>query len=380
MKHKIIILLFSITFFTHQTVLSQQNINGGFTYNGNYRTYILHIPGTYSGSVPVPLVFNLHGYSSNATQQQFYSAMDVVSDTAGFLVVYPNAVNSVWDTLFTSSAIDDVGFLSALIDTIRQDYLIDTLRIFSCGISMGGYMTYRLACELHDRIAAVASVAGPTVNPIFDSCQNTPPMPVLHFHGTADSTVPYNGQGMWPPVDTIIQYFVSKNGCPLFPDTTPIPDIWAPDNCTVTRFDYSPCDDSSEVVFFKIFNGGHTWPGGTVDIIPFGNTNRDINASVEIWNFFRKHKLQDTFVSVDENIINRFVTLFPNPAQKEVMISSERPILKISVYSSAAVPYHETRTSGINEIILEVSDLPSGFYIVKIDYDKGSEYRKFIRM
>ncbi len=287
----IFLLSFLISFLHSFEIFSQQNINSGFFYSGNNRTYILHVPANYSGMEKVPLVLNLHGYGSSANQQQFYSMMDIISDTAGFLVVYPDAVNSVWDTVFSNSTINDVGFLSVLIDTISKNYNIDSSRVYSTGLSMGGFMTYRLGCELSNRIAAIASVAGPVITPFFNEYNLTQPIPVLHIHGTADSTIFYNGGGIWPSVETLINYFVNKNNCPL-PDSTIIPNINNSDSSSAIKYHYGFCDDSSEVIFYKILNGGHTWPGGLINIPSLGNTNRDFNASLEIWDFFKRHRLQ----------------------------------------------------------------------------------------
>src|SRR5437762_44127 len=96
--------------------------------------------------------------------------MDAVADTAGFIVAYPDAINNKWDIIFSHSPIDDVGFINALVDTLMARYHIDTTRVYATGMSMGGFMTYRVGCELAERFAAIASVAGPTTDSVLISC------------------------------------------------------------------------------------------------------------------------------------------------------------------------------------------------------------------
>jgi polyhydroxybutyrate depolymerase len=132
-----------------------------FTHNSIVRSYIVHLPTGYVASTQYPLVINMHGYTSTAAQQQAYSQMDVVADTGKFIVVYPDGVNNAWNAGFgTNPTIDDVGFLSTLIDTMKAKFSVDALKVYSCGLSNGGFMSFRLACELENKIAAIAPVAG----------------------------------------------------------------------------------------------------------------------------------------------------------------------------------------------------------------------------
>ena len=178
-----------------------------FSYKGNNRNCIVHLPPSYSPSVAYPLVFNLHGFGSNSTQQQLYSAMDAVADTAGFIVAYPNAISGQWDIIFSGSPVDDVGFINTLLDSLIARYHIDTTHVYATGMSMGGFMTYRLGCELANRLAAIASVAGPTTDSVLIACDNSRVIPVMHIHGTADNTVPYAGDTLFNNVDSTIQYY-----------------------------------------------------------------------------------------------------------------------------------------------------------------------------
>jgi len=145
--------------------IAQQTINGTLEHDGLMREYILYVPANYTGTEEVPLLFNFHGYGSNASQQMFYGDFRPIADTEGFIIVHPmGTVDNTGTTHFNvgwgTSTIDDVGYTEALIDDLSSNYPIDAKRIYSTGMSNGGFMSYTLACELSDRIAAIASVTG----------------------------------------------------------------------------------------------------------------------------------------------------------------------------------------------------------------------------
>ena len=171
---------------------SQQTINGSITHGGLTRTYILYVPASYSAGTPAPLVFNFHGYTSNATEQMFYGDFRPIADTAGFLLIHPMGTldgsgqpywNSGW-----GGTVDDIGFTSALIDSLSLTYSINQDRVFSTGMSNGGFMSYTLACELSDRIAAIASVTGAMNLNQSSTCNASHQMPVMEIHGTSYAT------------------------------------------------------------------------------------------------------------------------------------------------------------------------------------------------
>lgn len=203
--------------------------------------------------------------------------MDIISDANGFIVCYPNGIDNSWNVgwSFGSNA-DDVGFLLALVDSLALEFSINYDRFYSCGMSNGGFMSYKLACEASDKIAAIASVTGSIVPSELKSCVPIRMMPVMQIHGTADPTVSYNGSVINAPIDDIISFWSKRNGCNLMSETIQIEDINTLDQCTAERIQYTDCDEGTEVVLYKIEDGGHTWPYGTVTI---GVTNRDFNGS-----------------------------------------------------------------------------------------------------
>ena len=280
--------------FISPTFSHAQIVHDSIMFEGIYRNYFVFQPENYHPDMPV--VFSLHGYTVDAPMQIEYTQMNEVADTAGFIVVYPNAIypgfnGGVWgpNPPFLDTTINDVGFISALIDTINVHYDIDTNRVYCCGLSGGAQMTYRLTCQLGHRFAAVASVSGLVSDNSTAGCLSYPPIPILHMHGTADNIVPYNGTIYEWGVEETLNFWLEKNGCSLPADTVFLPDIDPNDGCTVQKISYTNCEDYSSLIFYKIIDGGHNWPGADTSYWWSEPTNKDINANIEIWNFFKDY-------------------------------------------------------------------------------------------
>ncbi len=289
-------------------VEAQINITDSIIYQGITRDFILHLPPGYNGTEELPLVMVLHGGGGTALNTIGFTEMDLVADTAGFIAVFPqggamrNSGYSWADGRGTPAdemGIDDVGFISALIDTLQESYAIDEQSIYATGFSNGGFMCQRLACELSDRLAAVASGGSTMDVNLRASCMPGKPVPMLIMHGDADPFVPYNGgtilasPGLIIATDSLIRFWVDHNNCSIALAPFSFPDLDPTENSTVSRFEITDCECDADVVLYKIENGGHTWPGVENKIyeIIAGQTNEDIHASVEIWNFFRQHQL-----------------------------------------------------------------------------------------
>jgi polyhydroxybutyrate depolymerase len=256
---------------------------------GEARTVRVHVPASYKAASPTPLVLNFHGYTSSATEQETWSKMIEKSDKEGFIVLHPQGTGLLkgWNAGACcgdaqTKKVDDVGFTKAMLDEAEKRFCIDTKRVYSAGMSNGGFMSYRLACEMSDRIAAIAPVAGlSTVAP----CTPGRPVPVMHFHGTADNVVPYNGGGLagYPKAADSIAAWAAINQC----TGAPVETFNKGDARCVT---HKTCAGGAEVTFCTLTGGGHTWPGGTpVPIL--GTTNKDISATDAMWDFFKAHPL-----------------------------------------------------------------------------------------
>jgi polyhydroxybutyrate depolymerase len=283
--------------------------------DGLERTFMLYLPSTYDRSVPMPLVIALHGRGVDGEGMILVTrkGFDRLAERDGFLVAYPDGIGLAWndgrrdqeaDDRAHRENIDDVGFIDALTDMIVRDYNADPRRVYVTGISNGAIMSYRLACELSNRIAAIAPVDGNIPLLFIDDCMPSRHIPVLAINNVDDPVVPFEGGEIYGhfgremlgrvlSVDQSIEYWVKKNGCSPVPVVTEEPDRDPADGTRVTRKVYVNEDDGTEVILYVVDGGGHTWPGG-LQYLPtrvIGKTSRDIDASEVIWSFFKKQKL-----------------------------------------------------------------------------------------
>ena len=212
------------TFLLFLTLLSfalsaQQTLYDTIMHDGRKRAFILYIPANYSGEKDVPLLFNFHGYSSNARDQMYYGDFRPLADTAAFLIVHPQGtkLNGIthWNVggWTIGSTVDDVGFTEALLDSLSARYRIDSMRVYATGMSNGGYMSLLLACRLSNRFAAVASVTGSMTPEMYNQCDPGRPIAVMQIHGTADGVVPYAGTGWSISIKKVLEYWVEANQC-----------------------------------------------------------------------------------------------------------------------------------------------------------------------
>lgn len=258
------------------------------TSGGSERKVRVHVPASYDASKSVPLVMMFHGYTETAEQFETISQMTPVSDAQGFIVAYGQGIQNSWNAgkcCGTASAqkVLDVQFASDIIDTLAGVLCIDQKRVYAAGFSNGGMLSNRLACDLSNRIAAFAPVAGPLA---MDGCNPTRFMPMIEFHGTGDFVVPYNGGGLGGAVSVPENFaFWSKNAACT--DKNP---AQVYDNGDTQCVEASQCQGGAAVRLCTVNNGGHQWPGGK-SAGPTGKLTQDINASEEMVKFFLAHPL-----------------------------------------------------------------------------------------
>lgn len=352
---------------------SQQTINGSISHDGQQRTYILYVPASYNANTNVPLVFNLHGYTSNANDQMIYGDFRSIADTANFLVVHPmgltdNSNITHWNVENGNSSVDDLGFINALLDELIANYAIDTNRVYSTGMSNGGYMSFYLACKASNRFAAVASVTGAMSQLNINNCNRQHPTPVMQIHGTNDNTVPYNGAPPFvPSVPDVVDFWVSENNCSTTPIQTTLPNTNTFDGSTVEHYVYTGGDLGSTVEHYKVIGGGHTWPGSAVVL---SGTNYDFDASVEIWRFFSKYNLADLkqTTSVNELAQTEF-KVFPNPTQNglvNIRLFNEVNQATLFVYNTIGKEVLTRKIKGSNTSISLENEKP-GVYFFKVN-------------
>jgi len=267
------------------------------TYAGRDRSYALHVPAGLGPARPVPLVLAFHGGLGTAAYMPALTGFSRTSDREGFLVAYPNGSGALDDRLFTWNGgtccgyaqrenVDDVGFVRAVIDDIAARFPVDPRRIYATGISNGGILSYRLACEMADRVAAIGSVAGTQNLP---ECAPSAPVAILHIHGTADQHLPFEG-GVGPEslagvdfasVAESINFWQRADQCPA--------EARVEVSGIVTHTTYAPCAAGSAVELFAIEGGGHAWPGGVAAWQGGDPPPMELDATDVLWSFFAAH-------------------------------------------------------------------------------------------
>jgi polyhydroxybutyrate depolymerase len=256
--------------------------------DGEERVFDLIIPESYDPDTPTPLVVNFHGFTSNPQQQVFFSVIEPVAQAHGFIVALPFGVMNSWnggaccgDAMDTDR--DDVGFSRALVAEVSARLCIDDTRVYAMGMSNGGFMSHRLACEAADLFAAIGPVAGVLGIPP-ESCTPSRPVPVMHIHGTEDPLVAYEGNAAigYPPVVETMEGWAERNGCEGAPEVTFEQD-------DVRCETWPGCDADAEVTLCTVEGAGHCWPGQ--ELCPYGTSTTTINASEELALFFEQHSL-----------------------------------------------------------------------------------------
>jgi len=287
------------------------------THGGWTRTYRLHVPPSYRAGMPAPLLLNLHGGGGNAAQQERMSGLSAKADSEGFILVTPDGIPSlVIRSMETWNAgnccgrakrvtADDVGFVRSIIDAVSAELCVDPRRVYATGLSNGGMMSYRLACELGDRIAAIAAVGGGMGDRDLDTtpasiaypCKPPRPVAILHIHGLDDRCYYYDGgkhrTGLsgttFIPIAETITGWVERNHCR---------------NETAGTYErggarcrtYQGCERGGDVTLCTIDGGGHMWPGREyptwLRLACGGSATEDLIANDLIWDFFQAHPMR----------------------------------------------------------------------------------------
>lgn len=249
-------------------------------HDGVERSYLVYVPASYDPKKPAPLVLNYHGLTSNATQQLAFSGANGSADEHGFVVAYPEGLGMSFNAGVCCSALgnpphtaDDAGFTRAIIDDLAADGCIDLRRVYSTGMSNGGYMSEYNACVNAGVFAAVAPVSA--VGMTQPTCEPSRPIAMIAFNGTADNLVNYDRA-----VETL-DAWVERNGC----KGKPAREDFGESYCER----WTDCEDGVETVRCTATGMGHCWPG--MDFCPFGDTNLELDANALSWEFLSRFVL-----------------------------------------------------------------------------------------
>lgn len=284
-------------------------------YNGTWscnRTFEYYVPSSYDGSEDVPLLFSFHGLGSTGDEQRDLTKFDVLAEQEGFIAVFPDATNLPregnpcsetlppltgaeiqWNlgagSLQYCAGVDDVGFVSDMVDWFEDNYEIDASQIYSTGMSDGALFSYLLAFNLTGTFAAIAPVCGPM--PWGFDTPATAPITVILEMGTTDPILSYDGYGglggnVTYSIDETIAYWCEVDGI----SSAPVETVWTStlsDPTVVHRYVYSGGTNGTQVVLFKVVGGGHTWPGGPqyMSEAAVGKVTTHIDGSAQIWRY-----------------------------------------------------------------------------------------------
>jgi len=277
-------------------------------HDGLERSYLIEVPGV-RGQEPLPLVVLLHGGTQSASRVWRQTALPELAELYGFILAAPNAVDGHWNdhrsVYFGTNSppiADDVGFVAAVIEDIVARDGANPRRVYVVGASNGGFMSFRIACELSETVAAIGAVIAGMLTAPETYCQPSVPVPVIMIAGTADPFIPFTGgvetvrgQTAEPilSIPDTARFWAANNGCSLSPTIVDIVDRNRRDRTTVDHWSFDACTSTAPVLLFIVEGGGHMWPttgrlptGSRLATALLGPVNRDIDSSTVLWTFF----------------------------------------------------------------------------------------------
>ncbi len=271
--------------------------------DGLNRTYLVNLPTGYDDGNNYSLIIAMHGGGGSGEQFERSSLLSDKANGAGFIVVYPDGVQGngvlkarTWNAgsccdYARDNNIDDVQFISRLIDKMIADYKINPKKVYATGHSNGGMMSYRLACELANKVAAIAPCGSTMV--VTSPCNASRAVPVLHLHSEKDNNIPYQGgSGSGPgtiglhlaPLDSVMKLWSDKAGCTN-------PGVVEVSNNRYTLTTWTGCNNNVTIKYYLTKDGGHSWPGGKAGSVIGDPPSTAINANDLLWEFFQQHSL-----------------------------------------------------------------------------------------
>lgn len=354
-KNNKIFLIFALVVLTSFSAYAQQVIDETLVHDGKTREYRLYIPESYNSNEAAPLILNFHGFTSSINSQYNQSDFRQLAEDNQFIFVTPQGLGAFagWaiNNNFGGSE-DDLGFSNVLINKIQDDFNINEKRIYATGFSNGGFFSYRLACELSPRIAAIASVAGSMTKSWIDTdqCQPEHPTPILQITGTNDNIISINGNGTNESINDVMEYWSNYNNGDNTPEVTQLGG-----GSTLSIWDNG--DNGVTVEFIKVQGRGHSWNDGNV------------STSEEIWKFLSRFDIDGEIqtLSTTEFKDKSTISIYPNPSSSNITIKN--------LSFSNTVNYSITNVSGqllmsgnmtSSKQKIDVSNLASSVYFLNI--------------
>lgn len=280
-------------------------------HDGIERTYTLYLPPKYDGTSALPLLMLFHGGGGIGRRMVAFTGFDQIARDNGLIVVSPDGVERHWNDgrvgrkdRAALENVDDVGFTGQIFDALEKELKVDRSRVYVAGVSNGAMMSFRLALEMPDRIAAVAAVVGGLPEPLAGKQWEGRPVPLIMINGTKDPLVPYNGgdvmaakitRGRILSAPATAAFWAKRNGCSPTPDETELKLPTNKSHMAVRKTEYKSGDIAADVVLYTVEGGGHTWPRDSefAQYLPamlIGKNCPDIDSTQLIWSFLQNHR------------------------------------------------------------------------------------------
>ena len=359
------------------------------------RYYGIYVPDSYDGTVAVPIIINSHGHLVGYVTHEYYADFRSIADSANVIIILPQGryfggygpMFNFYDNTSLDGGLEEIQFIDQLLDTIISKYNIDESRIYSTGMSAGGFMSHELACFLGHRMAAVASVTGTLMTNRIGACTNANAVSIMQIHGTLDRQVVWDGSttnheggsadNVFPTtdIDTLMAHWVKRNNCGPTPTFEELPNVCEADNTTVEHYVWSGGTQGSTVELYKINDMDHHWPGSMYatyeHFIGSKNfTNNDFDATKIIWDFFNKHRLT-TSIDIFEEIQIKF-TVSPNPSNGQFEVTVNEKINgELKIFNLMGVEVYSTQLYG-NTTSVDLTQQSVGLYFYTVKTDKGT--------
>lgn len=275
---------------------NSQNIEDTVMIFGRDRFYRVHLPINYNYQKEYPVVFVFHGGLGNPDNIEQTTNFSVKSDKEDFIVVYPYGTGAFPKKLLTwntwdccgyadKNDINEVEFVNLVLQEVKEKYRVNDKMIYATGFSNGGMMCYLVACEMSDKFAAVAPVAATMFKT--EQCPAGSEISMIIFNSVDDKHIPYEGgvgeesivQVEKLPVEKVVEYWKDKFSCVFFNQS---------DSPNFHRINYGN-GNGTEIIFYKMLQGGHSWPGGERGRQRADKPVKEVSATDLIWDFFKNH-------------------------------------------------------------------------------------------
>lgn len=382
--HKIIT---TILFFLFSANVFSQMTTYSFNYDGNNRAFNIYLPQSYSEETEdLPVVFFLHGMGGDMTN---FSGLSYKAEAENYIMVVPQALKdektgaswnagaiTVKGNIYSPNAnIDDVGFISTLLDTVSTWYNVNEEKVYIAGFSLGGFMANKLACELSDRISAIASVSGTMTRKLAINCNPSQIIPSLQIHSTNDNMVSYKGSKNNFGAEELFSFWAKKNKANSTLDTLNLSNN-VNDGYSALKFTYNGKNKSNEGVLYRLAGPSHNASWYTI------SSKNDFDAINVIWDFFKTHSINRSGsnikekASIAETIHDVKIDVYPNPATEKITLNFDNTvkIATVSITNTLGKTIQKKNVEdAINDITFDVRNEFQGIYFFQIEDEKGNK-------